>query len=49
MADKQPWDKKPLSLPTTIILILVVIALGLYGATHPDNPLSVLIKMLFVP
>jgi hypothetical protein len=42
-------DRKPLSLPTTIVVVVVVIALGLFGATHPNNPLSILIKMLFVP
>jgi hypothetical protein len=41
--------RKPLSFPKTIVLIVIVIALGLFGATHPNNPLSVLIKMLFVP
>jgi hypothetical protein len=49
MEDKEPQDRKPLSLPKTIIGILIFIALSLFGATHPNNPLSVLIKMLLVP
>jgi hypothetical protein len=49
MANKEPRDKKPLSLPKTIVLVLMVIALGLYGATHLNNPLSALMKMMLVP
>jgi hypothetical protein len=49
MADKEPHDGKHLSLPVRIVLIVIVLAPGWYGATHPNNPLSVLIKMLLAP
>jgi hypothetical protein len=49
VTDKDPLRLKPLSRPQAIILILMVIVSGLYGATHPNNPLSALIKMLLVP